>query len=129
MDIILQKNAQTIQHPSVEKLQELAVSGAGCASCVTKIETALKNVPGVDQAEMNFAQRTVTITGSAPQCTLIAAIKSAGYGAGAIVNEDGLEAQDEKEKADQAYYRLLIRNTVLALSVGVPLMLFGVLGG
>ena len=37
-------------------LQEFAVSGAGCASCVTKIETALKNVPGVAAAEMNFAQ-------------------------------------------------------------------------
>ncbi len=45
--------------------QELTIEGAGCASCVTKIEAALKTVPGVVSAEMNFAQRTVTVTGDA----------------------------------------------------------------
>ncbi|MEQ3620885.1 MAG: cation transporter, partial [Marinobacter sp.] len=35
--------------------QELIIEGAGCASCVGKIESALKAVPGVENAEMNFA--------------------------------------------------------------------------
>ncbi len=48
---------------AVPNQQELMIEGAGCASCVTKIETALKAVPGVTSAEMNFAQRTVTVTG------------------------------------------------------------------
>ena len=39
--------------------QELLIEGAGCASCVNKIETALQQVAGVEQAQMNFAQRTV----------------------------------------------------------------------
>lgn len=34
--------------------QELLIEGAGCASCVRKIETALKNVDGVEEAQMNF---------------------------------------------------------------------------
>lgn len=45
---------------------ELVIQGAGCASCVGKIETALQQVPGVTSAEMNFAQRTVQVTGTAP---------------------------------------------------------------
>jgi len=110
-------------------LQEFAVSGAGCASCVTKIETALKNVPGVAAAEMNFAQRTVTVSGNADQQSLVSAVEAAGYGADALQYESEAAAQDDKEKADKAYYRHLVRNTLMALSVGVPLMLYGVMGG
>ena len=44
--------------------QELIIEGAGCASCVGKIEAALKKVAGVTQAEMNFAQRTVIVMAS-----------------------------------------------------------------
>lgn len=129
MNINAQIEAQTIRHPSGETLQELSVSGAGCASCVSKIETALKNVPGVTHAEMNFAARTVTVSGSAAQDVLVTAVEAAGYGAELLQHQDEAVTQDEKEKADQTYYRHLIRNTVIALSLGVPLMLFGMMGG
>ncbi|MGI9318763.1 MAG: heavy metal translocating P-type ATPase [bacterium] len=115
--------------PESEDSQELAVSGAGCASCVVKIETALNSVAGVEHAEMNFAQRTVLVTGTALPSALISAIKAAGYGAETIRAESEIEAQNEKEKVDRAYYRHLIRNSVLALSVGIPLMIYGLLGG
>jgi len=42
-------------------IEELIIEGAGCASCVGKIESALKSVSGVENAEMNFAQRTVSV--------------------------------------------------------------------
>ena len=42
---------------------ELIIEGAGCASCVGKIEGALTSVTGVQQAEMNFATRTVSVSG------------------------------------------------------------------
>ena len=58
--------------------QELRIEGAGCASCVTKIEAALKSVPGVVSADMNFAQRTVTVTGDADRQLLIKAVEKAG---------------------------------------------------
>jgi len=44
-------------------MTELIIEGAGCASCVGKIEGALKAVSGVEHAEMNFAQRTVSVQG------------------------------------------------------------------
>ena len=112
-----------------DTLQEFSVSGAGCASCVSKIENALKQVPGVVSAEMNFAQRTVTVSGSAPEELLIGAMESAGYGAESLIQQDALETQNEKERVDQQHYRQLIRKTLIALAIGVPLMLYGVLGG
>jgi len=47
--------------------QTLIIEGTGCASCVGKIEKALMAVPGVQTAEMNFANRTVQ--GKRPPCT------------------------------------------------------------
>ena len=43
--------------------QELIIEGAGCASCVGKIEIALNRLDGVESAEMNFALRTVSVSG------------------------------------------------------------------
>ncbi len=110
-------------------VQELLIEGAGCASCVGKIEAALKAVPGVDQAEMNFAQRTVSVSGQAQTEALIQAVEKAGYNAKAAQAEDEDAAMAEKEQADWAYYKRLMRDMAIALGLGVPLMVYGLLGG
>ncbi|WP_105265124.1 heavy metal translocating P-type ATPase [Pseudoalteromonas sp. T1lg76] len=109
--------------------QQLLIEGAGCASCVGKIEAALKKTPGVVSAQMNFADRSVLVTGTASTQALIAAVESAGYNAKAVQEQNDEDLLGEKELADKAYYKKLVRDTVIALSVGVPLMLFGLLGG
>ena len=109
--------------------QILAVEGAGCASCVSKIEQALAAVPGVERAEMNFADRTVAVSGSAGSEQLIAAIERAGYNARAMADVPDEQALDDKTAADQAYYRRLLVKMAVALGVGVPLMAWGLLGG
>mgnify|MGYP003629435430 CR=1 FL=1 len=60
---------------------QLNIQGASCASCVTKIEIALKQVAGVTSAEMNFAQRTVLINSNASPSELVRAVEEAGYNA------------------------------------------------
>ena len=109
--------------------QTLAVEGAGCASCVSKIEQALAAVPGVERAEMNFADRTVAVSGSAGSEQLIAAIERAGYNARAMADVPEEQALDDKTAADQAYYRRLLVKMAVALGIGVPLMAWGLLGG
>ena len=108
---------------------ELIIEGAGCASCVTKIESALQAVPGVQKAEMNFALRTVTVAGIADSASLIGAVENAGYNAKAMDTESGEEELEQKEQADLIYYQRLIRNTTIALALGVPLMIYGIVVG
>ena len=108
---------------------QLNIQGASCASCVTKIEIALKQVAGVTSAEMNFAQRTVLINGNASPSELVRAVEEAGYNA-TLANADSDEAAiEEKEQADWAYYKKLMRHMVIALSLGVPLMIYGLVTG
>lgn len=108
---------------------QLNIQGASCASCVTKIEAALKRVSGVTNAEMNFAERSVLVMGSSSSHALIKAVEQAGYNA-TLANTDSDEAAiEEKEQADWAYYKKLMRDMVIALSLGVPLMLYGLVTG
>ena len=120
---------QTRQVSSEAGEIQLNIQGASCASCVTKIETALKQVAGVTGAEMNFAQRTVLINGNASPSELVGAVEEAGYNA-TLANADSDEAAiEEKEQADWAYYKKLMRHMVIALSLGVPLMIYGLVTG
>ena len=109
--------------------QQLIIEGAGCASCVGKIEGALKATLGVVSAEMNFADRTVTVYGTAKTKELIKAVESAGYNAKPIDDSSATGALDEKGAADFAYYKKLMRDTFIALSLGVPLMIYSIVVG
>ncbi|NIP22537.1 MAG: copper-translocating P-type ATPase [Phycisphaerae bacterium] len=109
--------------------QLLSIEGATCASCVSKIEGALNAVQGVEHAEMNLAQRTVSVIGSASESRLIRAIQEIGYDAHSTEGKSDETILDEQAVAEQVYYRKLIRETVIALLLGIPLMIYGLFIG
>ena len=106
--------------------QQLMIEGAGCASCVGKIEAALQNTPGVNSAEMNFCRPNRTRQWDSQSQDLVKAIESAGYNAKPFNDSSHTDSLDEKEAADWAYYKKLMRDTIIALSLGVPLMIYGI---
>ena len=60
---------------------KLPIEGMTCASCATRVEKALKRVPGVATAEVNLATETATVSiaeGAPPQ-SLVDAVRDAGY--------------------------------------------------
>lgn len=107
--------------------QNFIIEGANCGSCVAKIEKALNSVQGAQNVEMNFAERTVRVEGKACESTLIKAVENIGYSAKPMSNESDQDALDEKAKSDEAHYKKLMRNMILALGVGTPLMIYGLI--
>ena len=107
----------------------LSVPDASCASCVDTIERALLSLDNVQEATMNIAQRSVTVTGAVATDKLIAAIGSAGYTAKLVSDPSDSKALENQEKSDEAYYRRLMRETWIALGLGVPLMIYGLFIG
>ncbi|MGW8247153.1 MAG: heavy metal translocating P-type ATPase [Acidiferrobacterales bacterium] len=103
----------------------LSISGMSCAGCVATVEEALKNTPGVEQASVNFAEHTASVTGHVNADELIHAVEAAGYGAAELKS-----AADEKEKeaAEFQHYRKLLRMSAVAGVVGAPLMISGWFG-
>ncbi|WOB10874.1 heavy metal translocating P-type ATPase [Piscinibacter gummiphilus] len=69
---------------------ELQIEGMTCASCVGRVEKALKRVPGVVNAEVNLAteRAQVRMAGSADAAALIAAVEKAGYTAKPAIEAD-----------------------------------------
>lgn len=113
----------------LQETEYLRIHGASCASCVSKIEGALHKVEGVKEAVMNLAQSTVSVTGHATAEAMINAIRAAGYDAESITDSSDQSVLDEKEKADEAYYKRLMREMWIALSLGVPLMIYSLVVG
>jgi Cu+-exporting ATPase len=108
-----------------EGITRLSISGMSCAGCVATVENALKNVPGVVESAVNFAEHTATVRGSVDAKILIAAVTASGYGAAEL---RGIEDETEKEAAELAHYRALLRKFIAAGAVGLPLMLAEPLG-
>lgn len=129
----IKEAAPRAELPSTEKavaespLVRLNLQGVTCASCVNTIEKALNGVEGVDSVMINFANRTAQVHANVNADTLIMAIENSGYGATEILDEEKAEA--EREAAEQAEYKHKMRQTYLGLGLGVPLMLYGMLGG
>ena len=103
---------------------ELSIEGMTCASCVGRIERALKAIPGVTEAVVNLATERATIQGSVEAAILIAAVKDAGYEARLIgvSADDGDENAERAEKKD-AERRELTRDFTIAAALTLPVFL------
>ncbi|ACO78302.1 copper-translocating P-type ATPase [Azotobacter vinelandii CA] len=102
---------------------ELSVSGMTCASCVGRVERALKKLPGVTDASVNLASERarVRVLSGMPAATLIAAIERAGYAAKAM--SAGNEAVDAEEARRGAELAALKRDLTLAATLSLPVFL------
>lgn len=103
----------------VDETTELSIDGMTCASCVSRVEKALKAVPGVKEANVNLATERATITGIANVTALIAAIDKAGYDAKQIQSAipDQAEHLEKKDQERAELKRDLILATIFALPV------------
>ncbi|CAB5511294.1 Copper-transporting P-type ATPase [Achromobacter anxifer] len=113
----VQKAGYTVAETTVE----LSVTGMTCASCVGRVEKALKAVPGVSNATVNLATERASITaaGGVSSAALIQAVAKAGYEARAIAAESSdTDAVAERQAAElKSLKRSLTIATIFALPV------------
>ncbi|XHE13986.1 heavy metal translocating P-type ATPase [Agrobacterium deltaense] len=86
-----------------EKTIELDIEGMTCASCVGRVEKALKAVSGVADASVNLAteRATVRVAGNAASAaTLAEAIKQAGYKASEIAADTAKGDEPDRREAE-----------------------------
>ncbi len=106
----------------------LDIRGMRCAGCVNAVESALRGVTGVEQAEVNFAERTARVVGTASVEALTLAVQQAGFEATELIDE--AQAEQDRNAAEAVQYRKLLRQSwfalgsaVLALGASLPGML------
>ncbi|MEW6718935.1 MAG: heavy metal translocating P-type ATPase [Thermodesulfobacteriota bacterium] len=100
------------------------VEGMTCASCVARVERALRRIPGVLSASVNLAAGTAGVEylpGTASADDFRAAVEGAGYTVPRIEpGEDPVARQERMQKEEEG--RLLSRLRV-GIACGVPLLL------
>ena len=104
---------------AAEDVTRLAIGGMTCASCVSRVERVLQNVPGVTAASVNLAGETATVRHLAlsglPE-TLAEAVRSAGYEA-RVATETTREDLVRHKGEEQAK---LARAVLIAAALTLP---------
>ena len=116
--------AASFSAPTAASL-EVAIEGMTCASCVGRVEKALKAVPGVTNAVVNLATEKATIQGSADASALVAAIENAGYDARVIATAAGTSQGETDDRAEkkEVERRELTRDFTVAAVLTVPVFI------
>ena len=107
--------------PATEMVQ-LGIGGATCASCVGRVERALKDVPGVLEATVNLATERASVrvlTDAVSADELVYAVHTAGYRAEAL--EAGRQAA-AKGAAREREIAVLKLSVIVAVLLTVPII-------
>ncbi|MDH4585485.1 copper-translocating P-type ATPase [Pseudomonas sp. BN415] len=104
---------------------ELAIGGMTCASCVGRVERALRKVPGVAEVTVNLASERahLQLFGRPDSDRLIQAVEAAGYSA-SLVNDAHPPVDDTETRLRRERWAVLIA-LALALPLVVPMLLEG----
>ena len=97
---------------------DLQIEGMTCASCVARVERALKSVSGVTNASVNLATERAHVIGQADPAALIRAIEDAGYDARLAVSAADLSEEATLRKA--AEESALRRDLRIAAALTLP---------
>lgn len=95
----------------------LKITNLSCASCVRRIEAAVKQVEGVVSVEVNFATQEAVIRASVPLATLVEVIHQAGYHAiAAPTNHNAHQHVHEQAVSLAAIHRQFMKAGVAAFA-------------
>ncbi|AKJ30723.1 heavy metal translocating P-type ATPase [Caldimonas brevitalea] len=111
-----------------EQTVELQIEGMTCASCVGRVEKALRRVPGVVAAEVNLATERALVRVAAREAdssSLVAAVEKAGYAAAPVAAMAG-QAPATAVRRGADWWPIAL---AAALSLPLVLPMFGALWG
>lgn len=109
---------ETAGYPAATSQAKLTITGLHCASCVGRVEAALRTVPGVTLVSVNLASETAQVTyaeGITTPAQLAQAVTDAGYTA--QVANDAIPQIDRKAAESTALQRATLIAGILTLPV------------
>ncbi|OGG04866.1 copper-translocating P-type ATPase [Candidatus Gottesmanbacteria bacterium RBG_16_52_11] len=112
---------QTFGHSeekSPPKRMKLDISGMHCSSCAGLIERSLKKMPGVAQANVNFAAEKASVVfdeHAATPTDLVKAIEKAGYKAAIIPENESIDESAKRSTEISHLFHLFLRSFMLSL--------------
>lgn len=127
---------QSVGYGVATRQVDLPITGMHCANCAKTVARSLKKVPGVANAEVNYATERAAVTifpGTVDLRDLTLAVEKAGYGV--VVTEDDDDLHDAEAAARQAEIDHQMHRFLVGVLFTVPLFVlsmgrdFGFWGG
>lgn len=114
----------------IVEVAHLAIAGMSCAGCARGVTKLLQNVPGVQQADVNFAAEQARVRFDPAQtnvAALIAAVDDGGFGASPLLeNAPRDEAEEiERERSQLGRVGLAWMPTLALMGVMLYCAMFG----
>src|SRR6266852_3680435 len=116
----------TTTHPPGEGVaslgrRDLAITGMTCASCVANVESALRGVSGVKNADVNLATERASVQLDPTRAdlpALVRAVERAGYGALALSSDQKERAVvEDRERAARREQLVSLRRRLIVAAV------------
>ena len=104
----------------------IGIAGMTCATCAETNATAIEDVPGVLEADVNFATDEATVAFNPHDTSLSAiydAIEAAGYDPDRQVDEDGKDLTEERESAVERELRTKRKWVIIGGILASPFLL------
>jgi P-type Cu+ transporter len=95
----------------------IPIEGMHCASCILRVEKALKKVPGVETAAVNLAMEQASVAFDPQTCTLDSlyqAVENAGYHARPAAFAAADEQQQAREREERTLWRKFVFSGAIA---------------
>ena len=123
----LQAAVEQVGYRVEQKELQLNIEGMTCASCASRVEKALRKLPGVMQAEVNLASESarVTLTSGVSAQEVVAAVEKAGYHA---TPRSSVADTPSSTKSDSKTGLAVALAATLSLPLALPMLfeLFGI---
>lgn len=104
---------------------ELSIEGMTCASCVGRVEKALKKVQGVQQANVNLATEQAWIQADSPVQAddLIKAVNRAGFDAKLLTHNKSAQNKTDLSDKKASEQQQLMRDLIIAAALALPVFI------
>lgn len=124
---VIEKRGYAASLPNKAVSKTFKVEGMTCASCVKRVEDAVKGIKGVESSTVNLATEKLQVSylpENVKESQIVEVVAKAGYALAKTADSDNIDLDDEKKRKDlkQQYTRL-----VVSILFAVPLVLVAML--
>ncbi len=105
-------------------MKQYNVTGMSCAACSSRVEKAVKKVPGVEICSVNLLTNSMGVEGDAKEADIIRAVEEAGYGASAKGGREKSGTDNKEDILEDKETPLLKKRLIISLGFLIVLMYF-----
>ena len=103
-------------------MKQYKVTGMSCAACQSRVEKAVKTVPGVESCSVSLLTNSMGVEGTASDEDIIKAVTDVGYGASKVEQNSGNVSEKYDEMLNDAEIPKIRKRLIISVLLLLPLM-------